>query len=123
MKKLLILIMMLVCGPALASGGGGGGGPTDILKMDPLVVNLSEGHYIQFTPQLKLGDPTKADFVKAHAPVIRHTLILKLIGKDVNVVQTAQFMAKFSEEAAEAINEALHGEQVHMLLFDGWLIQ
>ncbi len=122
MKKLLMMLL-LVCGPAFASGGGGGGGPTDIYKMEPLVVNLSEGHYIQFTPQLKLSDPLKADFVKAHAPVIRHTLILKLIGKDVNLVQTAQFMAKFSEEAAEAINEALHGEDISMLLFDGWLIQ
>lgn len=123
MKKLLMTILLLASGMAFASGGGGGGGPTDILKLDPLVVNLSEGHFIQFVPQLKLEDPTKADFVKGHTPLIRHTLILKLIGKDVNMVQTANFMATFSEEAAAAINEALHGEEVKNLFFDGWLIQ
>lgn len=118
-----MLPLLLLCGTAFANSGGGGGGPTDILKLDPLVVNLSEGHFIQFTPQIKLSDPTKADYVKANTPVIRHSLILKLIGKDVNLVQTAKFMAAFSEDAATAINEALHGEEIKMLLFDGWLIQ
>ena len=125
MKRILFCFTLLITSSlALASGGGGGGGaPTDILKMDALVVNLSDGHFIQFTPQLKLEDPTKADFIKAHTPILRHNLILKLIGKDVNLVQTANFMATFSEEAAETLNKAMHSEDIKMLLFDGWLIQ
>lgn len=124
MKRLFLgLAVLLSCSSALASGGGGGGGASNFLKLDPLVVNLSDGHYLQFTPQLKLDDPTKADYVKAHTPVLRHNLILKLIGKDVSLVQTANFMATFSEEAAESLNKALHSEDVKMLLFDGWLIQ
>ena len=87
MRALLTLCLMFVVSLSHASGGGGGGGgPTDILKLDPLVVNLSDGHYLQFTPQLKLDDPTKADAVKAHTPVLRHALILKLIGKDAKLV-------------------------------------
>ncbi|MBK6636566.1 MAG: flagellar basal body-associated FliL family protein [Rhodocyclaceae bacterium] len=127
MKRILLsLAFLMTSSLALASGGGGGdggGAASSILKLDPLVVNLSGGHFLQFTPQLKLEDPTKADFIKAHTPMLRHSLILKLIGKDVNLVQTASFMATFSEEAAEALNKALKSEDVKMLLFDGWLVQ
>jgi flagellar basal body-associated protein FliL len=123
MKSFLIAVLLMASSWALASGGGGGGAPTNILKLDPLVINLSGGHYIQFTPQLKLEDPTKADLVKAYTPLLRHQLIIKLIGKDVNLVQTANFMAAFSEEAATALNEAMHSEDIQMLLFDTWLIQ
>lgn len=122
MKNLIALMLLLLSPWALASGGGGGG-PTDILKMDPLVINLSGGHFIQFTPQLKLSDPTKADYVKANTPVLRHALIVRLIGKEVSQVQTAAFMASFSDEAATSLNEALKSDDIKMLLFDSWLIQ
>lgn len=123
MKRILILLVLLVSTWAHANSGGGGGGPTDILKLDPVVVNLSGGHYIQFTPQLKLADPAKADYVKAHMPILRHQLIIRLIGKDVALVQTANFMASFSDDAATALNEAMKTEDIKMLLFDTWLIQ
>lgn len=124
MTRLFAVMLLLLSSWAHAnSGGGGGGGPTDILKMDPLVINLSGGHFIQFTPQLKLNDPTKAEYVKANTPVLRHTLIVRLIGKEVAQVQTAAFMASFSDDAATSLNEALKSDDIKMLLFDSWLIQ
>jgi flagellar basal body-associated protein FliL len=124
--KVIFIALLWFSGAAIASGGGGGGGggaPADLLKLDPLVVNLSEGHFIQFTPQLKLHDAKDVDAVKANMPVLRFQLIKSLIGKQASEVQTAKFMAAFSEEAAVLINKALKEDLVTMVLFDGWLIQ
>jgi hypothetical protein len=54
MKRILLsLAFLMTSSLALASGGGGGdggGAASSILKLDPLVVNLSGGHFLQFTP-------------------------------------------------------------------------
>lgn len=124
--KFILIALLCFSSAAFANsggGGGGGGGAADILKLDPLVVNLSEGHFIQFTPQLKLNDAKDSDAVKANMPVLRFQLIKSLIGKQASEVQTAKFMAAFSDEAAALINKALKEDYVKMILFDGWLIQ
>lgn len=117
------LVPLLFAVSSAQASGGGGGGPVDIVKLDPLVVNLAEGHYLQFTPQLKLSDPHALDRVKAHTPLLRFLLIKYLIGRPAKEVQTVQFVAAFSEEAATVINKALKEELVSAVLFDGWLIQ
>jgi hypothetical protein len=119
----VVLCGLGASGGVLASGGGGGGGPADLLKLDPLVVNLDEGHYIQFTPQIKLNDAKDLDLVKAYTPVMRFQLIKSLIGQKASMVQTAKFMMEFSESAAQVINKALQEEYVREVFFDGWLIQ
>lgn len=123
MKVIALLSLLFALSTAHAAGGGGSGGPADIVKLDPLVVNLAEGHYLQFTPQLKLADQHALDTVKAHAPLVRFLLIKYLIGRSAKEVQTVQFVAAFSEEAATVINMALKDELVSAVLFDGWLIQ
>ena len=51
MKRILLsLAFLMTSSLALASGGGGGdggGAASSILKLDPLVVNLSGGHFLQ----------------------------------------------------------------------------
>ncbi len=123
--RMLVLLFCLMSGAAFASGGGGGGGggAADLLRLDPLVVNLRDGHLIQFTPQLKLTDAKDLDTVKAYTPVVRFQLIKSLIGLPANEVQTAKFMGAFAESAVEVINKALKEEYVKEVLFDGWLIQ
>lgn len=126
MKFIFIVLLLWASGAAFANSGGGaasGGAPADLLKLDPLVVNLSEGHLIQFTPQLKLHDAKDLEAVKSNMPVLRFQLIKSLIGRQASEVQTAKFMAAYSDDAAVLINKALKEDLVIMVLFDGWLIQ
>lgn len=132
MSKFNQLVMILLLGvmfgsPALASGGGGGdAGGGNFILLDPLVVNVQVGGgsgYLNFVPQLKLADPADAEMVKAYTPVIRHTLIKALIGQSGAILQTTEFMANFSHEAAKILNKVLHGDYVSDVFFDRWVIQ
>ena len=125
MKFLALALCLLLSGAAFASehGGGGGAGPAGIVALEPLVINLSDAHYIQFKPNLKLKDAKDMDFVKSFIPMIRFELIKSLIGKQTTEVGTSVFISTFSESAAAVINKALKDDYIKEVLFDAWLIQ
>lgn len=117
-------VLMFCSGAALASGGGGdAGGPAGLVPLEPIVVNLRDGHFLQLRPLLKMKDALDADFVKGHTPVVRFELIKSLIGKSPAEVQGVKFMGDFSATAAAALNKALKDEYIKEVLFDSWLVQ
>jgi len=101
------------------SGGGAGG----LVKMDPLVINLQNGHYINFVPQLKLSDPLDEGYVKGYIPALRHEMIKSLIGQNPATVQTAEFMSAYSHKITEALNKFLAGEYIKEIFFDTWMLR
>lgn len=122
--RYFVVVWLFFSGMAHASGGGdSGGGPAGLVALEPLVVNLSGGHFIQLRPLLKMKDVLDADFVKSYTPVVRFALIKSLIGRSPDEVQGVKFMGDFSASAAATLNKALKDDYIKEVLFDSWLIQ
>jgi flagellar basal body-associated protein FliL len=123
--RLLLLSWLGCAGLAFANdhGGGGGGGAAGLVKMDPLVINLQGGHYINFVPQLKLADPLDEGYVKGYMPALRHEMIKSLIGLDPASVQTAEFIGAYSQKITIALNKFLAGEYIKEVFFDTWMLR
>jgi flagellar basal body-associated protein FliL len=123
--KLLFMLGMMLSGAVLASGGGesGGGGAAGMLKMEPLVVNLQGGRFINFSSQLKLADPAEEVYVKAYMPALRHEMIKGLLGQNATTVQSTEFIGSYSHQVTEILNKFLKGEYVKDVFFDNWMVR
>ena len=122
MKK-LAAVLMLVSSLAFGEHGGGGGDGSAYMKMEPLVVNLSDGHYLQVIPQLKPVDAKDQELIKAYMPFIRHEMIKSVIGKEVSKVQTPEFMDSCAKTTTNLINEVIKREYVKAIFFESWIVQ
>jgi flagellar basal body-associated protein FliL len=122
--------MMLVSALAFGAehGGGGEAGGEGYVKMEPMVVNLSDHRYIQFIAEIKPkkskdGKAEGAEMIPTYMPMIRHEMLKNMIGKEADKVQTPEFMEGFSKTTAALINKLLDGDLVEAVFFQSWIVQ
>jgi flagellar FliL protein len=107
----IFCIFTLLSGHAIANSGGkeasaSAGAPTAALE--PIIVNLSSfDRYLQIGITLQLAKPEIADKVKVMMPVVRHSLIMLLSGKESTQIQTAEGKNELIDEIKERINRVL----------------
>jgi len=123
--KELALILIAASTVAFASEGGAGGNSDsgDLVMMEPITINLSEEHYIQFVSQVRLNDPAGKERMTAHMPGIRFELIKAMLGQEFASASTPAFMESFAEKAVKIINTTMGGEHAKAVLLDRWIVQ
>lgn len=119
----LLLLLILLSGASHSAEGNGDAAPTDLIRLELLVVNLLNGRHLQFTPQLKLKRAADGALVNAYLPVLRFEFIKAMMGKDPAEVQSTKFIMEFSDFSGTFIDKMLHDKVIKEVLFDSWLIQ
>jgi flagellar FliL protein len=111
------------------SGGEKGGkeGESSTARLEPFTVNLSSfDRYLQVSVALQLGAPDVSEKIKMFMPVVRHTLLLLLSGKDSATLQSAEGKHQLIEEIKAAVNHALELKEhdgVTDVFFENFVIQ
>jgi len=87
---------------------GGGEGASSVAALEPFTVNLSSfDRYLQISITLQLGNPEMAEKIKAKMPLVRHSMIMLLSGKESADIQNASGKHELINEIKEKINHVL----------------
>lgn len=108
---------------ASASAGAGAA----IARLEPFVVNLASfDTYLQAIITLQLGASEINDKIKMYMPMVRHTIILTLSGKESEQVRTSEGKKELIEELKTKINKVLDLKEhdgVNDIFFENFVIQ
>jgi len=131
LKALLVSLfccLTLLTGQAFANegkGGGEGGGLT--APLEPFTVNLSSfDRYLQVSITLQLAHAEVGEKIKTYMPVIRHSMIMLLSGKESAQIQTADGKHELMDEIKERVNKVLElkeNEGITDVYFVNFVIQ
>ena len=106
----MVVPALLGLSPLVFAAGGGGASPYVEIK-PAFVVNLSDKNngmrYLQVEVTLKIADPTDAELVNKHMPVIRHRLVLLLSSLSFKDISSSQGKVKLTAEVLREVNEGL----------------
>ncbi|SMF95032.1 flagellar FliL protein [Methylomagnum ishizawai] len=113
--RIVLVALCLWAGSSagLANEGGGGGeeGGMEYLPLEAVLVNLAgKRHYLRADIQLLVESKEDADKIKAHMPLIRHTLIMLFSNRDPAEIAAVAEREKLRQSALEQITASL--EQV-----------
>jgi len=106
----LLFALTSIVNPAFANEKkeGGGEGASSIAALEPFTVNLSSfDRYLQVSITLQLGSPEMSEKIKAKMPLIRHSMIMLLSGKESGDIQNAEGKHELISEIKEKINHVL----------------
>jgi len=106
----LLFVLTSIVNPAFANEKkeGGGEGASSIAALEPFTVNLSSfDRYLQVSITLQLGSPEMSEKIKAKMPLIRHSMIMLLSGKESGDIQNAEGKHELITEIKEKINHVL----------------
>lgn len=136
MRKLFIAVFLgcWLCAPIYANEGGGEGGgegaeeASPYVALEPIIVNLDgKRRYLKADVQLQVEGPEKQAKLKAHMPVIRHTLIMLLSNRDPQKILEIEERNKLREEVRDALVEALEPlgveDVIDDVLFTDFMVQ
>jgi flagellar protein FliL len=107
-------------------------GPAIYVEFDPpFVVNFeAKGmtRFLQVTIQVMTRDPTTAELVKQHDPVIRNDLLLLFSNQTYDTISTREGKEKLRAEALQVVATALDaegasGKSVEQLYFTSFVMQ
>ncbi|MBC3883755.1 flagellar basal body-associated FliL family protein [Undibacterium griseum] len=107
----ILLLSALQSGSALANSGGkeasaNAGAPTAVLE--PFTVNLSSfDRYLQINITLQVASAEAADKIKLYMPVVRHSMIMLLSGKESSQIQNSEGKHALIDEIKERLNGVL----------------
>ncbi|MBC3869539.1 flagellar basal body-associated FliL family protein [Undibacterium oligocarboniphilum] len=105
----ILLLSALQSGSALANSGGkeaNAGTPTAVLE--PFTVNLSSfDRYLQINITLQVASVEAADKIKLYMPVVRHSMIMLLSGKESAQIQNSEGKHALIDEIKERLNGVL----------------
>lgn len=124
------LAMLGVCNPAVANSdkaSASAGAEGAIARLEPFVVNLASfDTYLQAIITLQLGASGISEKIKSHMPMVRHTIILTLSGKESAQVRTSEGKKELIEELKTKLNKVLDLKEhdgVSDIFFENFVIQ
>jgi len=131
-KYLLMALMLWAASPVgYANEGGGGGGEeggVSYLPLESIIVNLQgKRHYLRADIQLLVENQADADKIKAHMPMIRHTLIMLFSNRDPAEISAVAERENLRQSALEQVTLSLekvgaeHG--LEDLFFTDFMVQ
>lgn len=108
---------------ASASAGAGAA----VARLEPFVVNLASfDTYLQAIITLQLGASEINDKIKMYMPMVRHTIILTLSGKESEQVRTSEGKKELIEELKTKLNKVLDLKEhdgISDIFFENFVIQ
>ncbi|CAI8716444.1 flagellar FliL protein [Methylocaldum szegediense] len=119
----LVLFSPLGCGTSGEEDNG-----VEYLPLQSLLVNLEgKRHYLRADIQLLIDNKIHAEKIKAHMPLIRHTLIMLLSNRNPEQLAAAEEREKLRQAALQDVTNALQkygaSEGLKDLFFTDFLIQ
>lgn len=93
--------------------------PGEIVQMDPININLAEGHYLKVGMALQLAEGVLVEeFAKGKTAKANDILISEVGGRDMSELSTPEGRAKLKEDLREKIMEAYHEEETGAEVID-----